>query len=127
MYSQTLAHSRSNRISNDEFFGYLDLAEDRTEGRGYQLSSAQKEENIPPSSRNIPSQATSKMGTPFITFLGPSNLAAYDSSKRSSEQADTIPKTFLDAMEVREQVFVDEQKVPLQNEFDSDDHRSCHW
>ncbi|KAH7342641.1 acyl-CoA N-acyltransferase [Rhexocercosporidium sp. MPI-PUGE-AT-0058] len=67
------------------------------------------------------------MGTPFITFLGPSNLAAYDSSKRSSEQADTIPKTFLDAMEVREQVFVDEQKVPLQNEFDSNDHRSCHW
>ncbi|KAL5328891.1 hypothetical protein ACEPPN_002400 [Leptodophora sp. 'Broadleaf-Isolate-01'] len=67
------------------------------------------------------------MGTPFITFLGPSNLDTYDPSKRSSEQADTIPKTFLDAMEVREQVFVDEQSVPLENEFDPDDHRSCHW
>ena len=30
-------------------------------------------------------------------------------------------------MEVREKVFVEEQGVPLANEFDSDDPRSCHW
>jgi predicted GNAT family N-acyltransferase len=30
-------------------------------------------------------------------------------------------------MEVRENVFVQEQKVPLENEQDSDDARSCHW
>ncbi|XMA15521.1 hypothetical protein WAI453_008312 [Rhynchosporium graminicola] len=67
------------------------------------------------------------MGTPFITFLGPSNLDGYDSKNRSSTQPENIPKTFIDAMEVREQVFVEEQRVPLDNEFDSDDHRACHW
>jgi len=30
-------------------------------------------------------------------------------------------------MEVRDQVFVKEQGVPPQNEFDSDDPRACHW
>ncbi|KXX79926.1 hypothetical protein MMYC01_202285 [Madurella mycetomatis] len=30
-------------------------------------------------------------------------------------------------MTVRQRVFVTEQEVPLENEFDSDDHRSCHW
>jgi hypothetical protein len=67
------------------------------------------------------------MGTPFISFLGPSNLDDYDRKRRPSQQPDTIPKTFLDAMEVREQVFVEEQGVPLDNEFDSDDPRACHW
>lgn len=67
------------------------------------------------------------MGTPFIQFLGPSNLDGYNRTKASSEQPDSIPKTFLDAMEVREEVFVREQKVPLQNEFDSDDARAYHW
>lgn len=67
------------------------------------------------------------MGTPFCTFLGPSNLDAYDSKLYSSQQPESIPKTFLDAMEVREEVFVKEQGVPLENEFDSDDARACHW
>lgn len=67
------------------------------------------------------------MGTPFIQFLRPSNLDAYDRYKRPAEQSGDVPKTFLDAMEIREQVFVDEQNVLLQNEFDSDDARSCHW
>jgi hypothetical protein len=67
------------------------------------------------------------MGTPFISFLGPSNLDGYDRKRRPSQQPDNIPKTFLDAMEVREQVFVEEQGVPLDNEFDSDDPRACHW
>jgi len=66
------------------------------------------------------------MGTPFITFLGPSNLDGYNRKESSLEQPN-VPKTFLDAMEVREEVFVKEQGVPLENEFDSDDPRACHW
>jgi hypothetical protein len=66
-------------------------------------------------------------GTPFITFLGPSNLDSYDRKRRFFEQPANIPKTFLDAMEVREQVFVQEQGVLLENEFDPDDARACHW
>lgn len=67
------------------------------------------------------------MGTPFIAFLEPSNLDGYKRKLPFSEQPDSIPKTFLDAMEVREEVFVKEQGVPLDNEFDSDDSRACHW
>lgn len=37
------------------------------------------------------------------------------------------PQTFLDAMTVREAVFVDEQKVALENEFDEEDPRCWHW
>ena len=65
--------------------------------------------------------------TPFIAFQGPADLDGYDRKRGASEQAASIPKTFLDAMEVREQVFVFEQGVPLENEFDSDDARACHW
>ncbi|PBP27533.1 acetyltransferase [Diplocarpon rosae] len=67
------------------------------------------------------------MGTPFINFLGPTDLHGYNRHAPATQQPDNIPKTFLDAMEVREQVFVEEQKVPIENEFDSDDHRACHW
>ncbi|TVY37929.1 hypothetical protein LSUB1_G006096 [Lachnellula subtilissima] len=65
--------------------------------------------------------------TPFIVFQGPTNLEGYNRKRRPSEQPASIPKTFLDAMEVREQVFVLEQGVPLENEYDSDDARACHW
>ncbi|KAH7246319.1 hypothetical protein BKA59DRAFT_196352 [Fusarium tricinctum] len=67
------------------------------------------------------------MGTPFITFLGPSNLEGYKRGAPIEEQPPTISQTFLDAMEVRQQVFVEEQKVPAENEFDDDDPRACHW
>jgi hypothetical protein len=67
------------------------------------------------------------MGTPFIQLLKPSNLDEYDRKKLPSQQPPSVPKTFLDAMEVREQVFVMEQNIPLENEYDSDDARSCHW
>ena len=67
------------------------------------------------------------MGTPFTAFLGPSDLSAYDATKSLSSQSSSVPKTFLDAMEVREQVFVQEQGVPAESEFDTDDPRSCHW
>jgi hypothetical protein len=67
------------------------------------------------------------MGTPFIAFIGPTNLDGYDRKLPPSKQPGNIPKTFLDAMEVREEVFVQEQGVPLDNEFDADDARACHW
>lgn len=65
--------------------------------------------------------------TPFIAFQEPSTLEGYDFKLPRSQQPSNIPKTFLDAMEVRKQVFVGEQNIPLENEFDSDDPRACHW
>lgn len=67
------------------------------------------------------------MGTPFISLLEPSKLEGLEPGKPHNEQPSTIPKVFIDAMEVRESVFVQEQNVPLENEQDSDDSRSCHW
>lgn len=56
-------------------------------------------------------------------------IARYDRLRRPHEQPGGahIPPTFCDAMTVREQVFVDEQHIPLENEFDEDDARSAHW
>lgn len=67
------------------------------------------------------------MGTPFISLQEPTALDGYLIGKPQEEQPNTIPKTFIDAMEVRTAVFVDEQNVPAENEVDSDDRRSCHW
>ncbi|KAI9753439.1 MAG: hypothetical protein M4579_005159 [Chaenotheca gracillima] len=69
------------------------------------------------------------MSTEFISFLSApgSAIVGYDHSKPSSEQSSTIPATFVEAMSVRETVFVQEQGVPLDNEFDVDDARSFHW
>ncbi|KAK7425246.1 hypothetical protein QQZ08_008266 [Neonectria magnoliae] len=67
------------------------------------------------------------MGTPFINFLGPSKLEGFQRGAPLEAQPPSVPSTFVDAMEVREQVFVEEQKVPAENEFDSDDPRCCHW
>ena len=67
---------------------------------------------------------------PTHTFklLEPSHLiTGYDRNKPYYEQPRSIPSVFIDAMEVRNQVFVEEQAVPLANDFDSDDARSCHW
>lgn len=66
-------------------------------------------------------------GTPFVQWQGPTRLEGYRRGLEHSAQPATIPRTFVDAMEVREQVFVEEQKVPIEYEFDSDDPRSCHW
>jgi predicted GNAT family N-acyltransferase len=67
------------------------------------------------------------MGTPFIALQEPNSLAAYNRLLPPSEQAPSIPRTFVDAMTVRQEVFVEEQSVPLEYEFDEDDPRSCHW
>lgn len=67
------------------------------------------------------------MGTPFITFLEPSKLENYQAGVPHDKQPSSLPQPFLEAMEVRESVFVEEQNVPLGCEFDSDDSRACHW
>ncbi|KAK4574980.1 hypothetical protein LTR86_000830 [Recurvomyces mirabilis] len=38
-----------------------------------------------------------------------------------------LPQGFIDAMIVREEVFVREQNIALENELDDDDQRSFHW
>ena len=66
--------------------------------------------------------------TPFISLQEPSPLKEWDRSKSvAAQDQSAIPRTFLDAMEVRGSVFVEEQGVPWENEFDEDDPRSCHW
>ncbi|EGX95583.1 acetyltransferase [Cordyceps militaris CM01] len=67
------------------------------------------------------------MGTPFISLVEPSKLEGFKVGSPRKDQPASIPSTFLDAMEVREDVFVEEQSVPVENEFDIDDSRSCHW
>ncbi|CAJ2511779.1 Uu.00g074040.m01.CDS01 [Anthostomella pinea] len=67
------------------------------------------------------------MGTPFISLLEPTRLDGYDRTKPHTQQPSHIPPLFIDAMEVRETVFVTEQQWPLECEHDADDARSCHW
>jgi predicted GNAT family N-acyltransferase len=55
-------------------------------------------------------------------------MLKYNLLVAASDQSSTIPTTFLDALSVREIVFVNEQKaVPLQHHIDRDDARSYHW
>ncbi|KAK4992321.1 hypothetical protein LTR66_006317 [Elasticomyces elasticus] len=65
----------------------------------------------------------------FISFLDPPGaaLSSYDRKLPSHEQSDKVPDTFREAMTIREAVFVEEQKVPFENELDEDDPRSHHW
>ena len=69
------------------------------------------------------------MSTEFITSLPPPGklLSGYDRTLPHSSQPSQAPATFHDAMSIREEVFVKEQAVPLENEFDADDPRSWHW
>lgn len=76
-------------------------------------------------------------GSDFVDFIIPmwDRLKLYDSTKSPTDQPENdaadpgkaIPQGFIDAMIVREEVFVKEQKVPLENELDEDDRRSFHW
>jgi predicted GNAT family N-acyltransferase len=65
----------------------------------------------------------------FLSFLPPqgSRLANYDRSLSPSEQPPGIPTIFIDAMHVREHVFVAEQGVPFDREFDADDPTAWTW
>ena len=62
-----------------------------------------------------------------IKFLPPTDLTGYNRFLTADEQPPNIPKVFIDAMTVREEVFVKGQGVPLSMEADVDDARSCHW
>ena len=79
--------------------------------------------------------SSSGFTTPFITFI-PAGVAPIcvlpnpnenepDPNQRSA--SDPNYPAFQDAMTVREEVFVTEQGVPLENELDGDDYRSFHW
>jgi predicted GNAT family N-acyltransferase len=73
----------------------------------------------------------------FVDFILPlrERLTLYDASSSPSHQpkndatdpAKGIPQGFIDAMSVREAVFVQEQGVPLENELDFDDRRCFTW
>lgn len=65
----------------------------------------------------------------FVSFLGPpgDKIKDYDRTLPHDQQPDTVPPVFLDAMAVREVVFVEEQGVPFENELDADDARACHF
>lgn len=67
--------------------------------------------------------------TEFIAFLPPPGAAldAYDHDAPHDQQPGSVPATFREAMEVREEVFVKEQNCSLANEVDEDDAKSFHW
>lgn len=76
----------------------------------------------------------------FVDLIKPlhDRLRHYDPTKSPTAQSDNdavydtdparaVPQSFLDAMIVRERVYVQEQNIPLENELDEDDARSFHW
>jgi predicted GNAT family N-acyltransferase len=67
----------------------------------------------------------------FLTHISPpgSSLANYNRSLPPSQQpkSGAVSQAFIDAMTVREKVFVEEQEVPLERELDSEDKNSHHW
>lgn len=69
------------------------------------------------------------MSTGFVTLVPPAGAALrdYEPDLPPSKQPSSIPSTFIDAMIVREEVYVQEQNVPLSNELDDDDSRCWHW
>lgn len=98
----------------------------------------QKLEQNPKTSQQTPYPLTTTMSPPpTISLLPPtpSISKTYSPTLRSciqqtsppSSSLPPTPQTFLDAMTVREAVFVDEQKVALENEFDEEDPRCWHW
>jgi predicted GNAT family N-acyltransferase len=69
------------------------------------------------------------MGTEFTGFQPPpgDTIANYDRKLPYDEQPATVPSVFKEALSIREEVFVQEQKIAPENELDEDDARSYHW
>lgn len=80
------------------------------------------------------------MNSDFVDMVKPmgERLKHYDPKRSPLHQPDNdavyhtdparaVPHAFIDAMHVREQVYVHEQNIPLENELDDDDPRSFHW
>ncbi|CAI4217170.1 unnamed protein product [Parascedosporium putredinis] len=66
--------------------------------------------------RQREAERKSRMATPFLSTLLPSNLRAYKRGLPRAQQSESVSPIFLDAMEIREQVFVEEQGVPADND-----------
>jgi len=68
------------------------------------------------------------VGHPIIRFHEPPiNIDGYNRSLPVLQQSIVLPSLFIDAMSIREEVFVKEQGCSLLMEADLDDARSCHW
>lgn len=68
------------------------------------------------------------MATSPPTLLEPPRGLAWERSLPPAAQLNAcIPPTFRDAMVVRTAVFVQEQNIPQENEYDADDARCAHW
>jgi predicted GNAT family N-acyltransferase len=73
----------------------------------------------------------------FVDCIHPvyNKIKLYDRTRLPTDQpqndatdpAKALPQGFIDAMVVREEVYVKGQNVPLENELDDDDARSFHW
>lgn len=67
------------------------------------------------------------MATPFIKVLEPSSdVKKYRYDVPRASQDASVPATFLDAMSIRNTVYVEEQGVSAAREFDRHDSRSVH-
>lgn len=75
---------------------------------------------------NVPAPGDS---VPFTVFVSQPSTEAYEVrfSPLAQPREAKLDPIFLDAMKVRHNVFILEQKVPLESELDEDDTRSCHW
>ena len=67
------------------------------------------------------------MSAQFITLLPPPGPSVLAYPTDGSPPPPSIPQTFVEALSVREAVFVIEQCCTLENESDDDDARSWHW
>jgi predicted GNAT family N-acyltransferase len=72
------------------------------------------------------------MAAPFTQIVEPDRagvtlkIGNYGVNVSHETQKQSVPGAFLDAMTVRTEVFVKEQNVPAENEFDEDDRRCVH-
>ena len=62
-----------------------------------------------------------------LSLYDPTSLPSHQPKNDATDPAKGIPQGFIDAMTVREAVFVQEQGVPLENELDFDDRRCFTW
>lgn len=62
-----------------------------------------------------------------LAFYDPTNPPTKQPKNDATDPTRAVPQAFIDAMIVREEVFVREQKIPLENELDEHDARSFHW
>ena len=62
-----------------------------------------------------------------VRLLPPPNPNVLQARDIASITPGSIPQLLMDALSIRQTVFVEEQHVPAENELDSDDPRSWHW